>query len=997
MFMLDLSQLPAPLHEAGSRFWQQFEQAIAQHHLTSPKRLLDGRVSVEAFSRQITRAFVGSEYLAKTCVQYPELLIELISSGELFTPLRERGYVELVAAAGACQTDVDLDKTLRRHRHRAMVRIIWRDLNRLASMVETTAELSRFADTAIQQAAAFHYRQLVVQHGVPTGKQSGLAQPFIVLGMGKLGACELNVSSDIDLIFTYPEAGHTTNEQRQITNQEFFVKLGQRVIKSLDLQTADGFVFRVDMRLRPHGQSGALVLNFDALEDYYQTQGRDWERYAMIKARAVAAEGGEQADKAVANLMELLLPFTYRQYIDFSVIEALRDMKSLIRRQVQRKGMNLDVKLGEGGIREVEFVVQAFQLIRGGRDALLRERQVCKMLPFLEQENYLPAGAGAALLEAYEFLRNTEHAIQAFQDRQTQSLPNDELGKLRLAWVMGFDSWDAFAKVLEAHRARVNEEFRAVIAAPEDNQSASTKGAEPWIGLWDGTLVGDEAQRFLTAHGCDAPEQLLQLLQQSRESRAVLSMQASSRTRLDSFMPRLLAVLSRFSASGEALAGMTETLNRILPLVESIARRSAYLVLLMENPTALHQLVKLCSISPWIADQLSHHPALLDELLTPESLYAPPDKDALRDDLRREVLRLGWDDLEGHMETLRYFRSAHALRVAASEVTGALPLMKVSDYLTYIAEVILEHVLELAWQQMVARHGRPLRDDGRADEQPDFIIVGYGKLGGIELAHGSDLDLVFIHNTQANLATDGEKPIDNLTFYTRLGQKIIHILNTSTISGKLYEVDMRLRPSGNSGLLVTSLAAFEKYQLNEAWTWEHQALVRARVTAGSAELAAAFEAVRLKVLCQQRELPALREEVRNMRLKMREQLGSGKNNAQNEQVFNLKQDAGGIVDIEFMVQYAVLAWAWKEPKLAKYTDNIRILGALEEAGLLDAESVAHLIDAYKAYRSTGHRLALQRQEAVLHSKQGEGEPMFVTERQLVGRVWQQLLDDPSGQ
>jgi [glutamine synthetase] adenylyltransferase / [glutamine synthetase]-adenylyl-L-tyrosine phosphorylase len=369
----------------------------------------------------------------------------------------------------------------------------------------------------------------------------------------------------------------------------------------------------------------------------------------------------------------------------------------------------------------------------------------------------------------------------------------------------------------------------------------------------------------------------------------------------------------------------------------------------------------------------------------------------LRDDLRREVLRLGWDDLEGHMETLRYFRSAHALRVAASEVTGALPLMKVSDYLTYIAEVILEHVLELAWQQMVARHGRPLRDDGRADEQPDFIIVGYGKLGGIELAHGSDLDLVFIHNTQANLATDGEKPIDNLTFYTRLGQKIIHILNTSTISGKLYEVDMRLRPSGNSGLLVTSLAAFEKYQLNEAWTWEHQALVRARVTAGSAELAAAFEAVRLKVLCQQRELPALREEVRNMRLKMREQLGSGKNNAQNEQVFNLKQDAGGIVDIEFMVQYAVLAWAWKEPKLAKYTDNIRILGALEEAGLLDAESVAHLIDAYKAYRSTGHRLALQRQEAVLHSKQGEGEPMFVTERQLVGRVWQQLLDDPSGQ
>src|SRR5690606_3345510 len=310
-------------------------------------------------------------------------------------------------------------------------------------------------------------------------------------------------------------------------------------------------------------------------------------------------------------------------------------------------------------------------------------------------------------------------------------------------------------------------------------------------------------------------------------------MQASSRKRLDSFMPRLLSTLSRQSGSGEAPVGMSQTLSRILPLVESIARRSAYLVLLVENPTALHQLVRLCSASPWIADELSRHPALLDELLTPESLYAPPDKDALRDDLRREVLRLGWDDLEGHMETLRYFRSAHALRVAASEVTGALPLMKVSDYLTYIAEVILEHVLQLAWEQMRARHGHPRRADGALGEAPDFIIVGYGKLGGIELAHGSDLDLVFIHNADPALETNGEKPIDNLTYYTRLGQKIIHILNTSTLSGKLYDVDMRLRPSGNSGLLVASLKAFEKYQRDEAWTWEHQALVRARVVAGS--------------------------------------------------------------------------------------------------------------------------------------------------------------------
>lgn len=995
--MLELSLVPEPLRESVFRHWQRFEEAIARDALGEPQQWLSGQVSTEEFFRQLSRAFTGSEFIAKTCALEPQILFDLVTSGDLFKPLSDEGYNDLVAAAIASQSDAELDRVLRRERRKVMVRIIWRDFNRTASMSETTAELSRFADTAIQQAAAFHYRQLVAQYGFPQGKYSGLSQPFVVLGMGKLGACELNVSSDIDLIFTYPEAGNTDHQHNGISNQEFFVKLGQRVIRSLDAQTSDGFVFRTDMRLRPYGQSGALALNYDALEDYYQTQGRDWERYAMVKARVVAVEGGEQTAQAAQQLMDLLQPFTYRQYIDFSVIEALRDMKGLIARQVQRKGMNLDVKLGEGGIREVEFVVQAFQLIRGGRDARLRERQVCKMLPFLEREKYLPEGTGSALLEAYTFLRNTEHAIQGYQDRQSQALPGDALGQLRLAQVMGFDSWAAFEQVLDTHRARVAAEFRAVVAAPDDDAQKAVEGLEPWIGLWDGSIQDEEALAFLDSKACDDPQRVLQLIQQSRESRAVMNMQASSRTRLDAFIPRLLLMLSKQIQSGEALTGMAETFCRILPLMESVARRSTYLVLLIENPTALHHLVKLCSASPWIADQLSHHPALLDELLTPESLYAPPDKDALRDDLRREVLRLAWDDLESQMETLRYFRSAHALRVAASEVTGALPLMKVSDYLTFIAEVILEHVLQLAWEQLVTRHGRPQREGGAVDEAPAFIIVGYGKLGGIELGHGSDLDLVFIHNADPNLSTDGERSIDNLTFYTRLGQKIIHTLSTSTISGKLYEVDMRLRPSGNSGLLVSSLSAFEKYQLNEAWTWEHQALVRARVSAGQSELALAFEKVRTDVLCRERDLQQLRTDVISMRQKMREQLGSDKNNLSEGQVFNLKQDAGGIVDIEFMVQYAVLAWAWKEPSLAKYTDNIRILGALEEAGLLDAESVAQLIDAYKAYRSTGHRLALQRQEAVLHSKQGEGEPVFVTERQLVDRMWHQLLGDPPGQ
>jgi len=996
--MLDLTRVPPALQLSATRYWEQFEANRIKLALPELDSLLVGRIDSETFNQQLARAFAASEFIAKTCAITPGFLIELVQSGLLFAPMDEAALEPFVAAIAACNTEIELDKTLRQFRNKAMIRIIWRDLNRSGDMREITGELSHFADTAIQLAANYHYRELEKMYGMPMGRESGFPQPFFVLGMGKLGARELNVSSDIDLIFTYPESGETNHETRVISNQEFFTKLGQKLIKSLDTVTADGFVFRVDMRLRPHGQSGALAQNFAGMEDYYQTQGRDWERYAMIKARTVAAACGSVENDAYSKrerqyLRSMLRPFTYRQYIDFSAIESLREMKGLIARQVQRKGMNLDVKLGEGGIREVEFVVQVFQLIRGGRDARLRKRQVMTLLPLLEQEHYLPEGAGAALSEAYEFLRNTEHAIQGYQDRQTQALPTDELGQLRLAWVMGFENWDAFFSVLNRYRQCVNHEFKAVIAEPENKKNLDNKALAQWQGVWEASshlssVTPEESPLLIDGQPLENADELIKALRQIREARSVVSMQASSRTRLDAFVVRLLLVLAEKNRQGELAVSLVDTLKRIVPLVESIARRSAYLVLLVENPTALQQLVKLCAASPWIADQLAHYPALLDELLTPESLYSPPDKAALRDDLRREVLRLEWEDLEGHMEVLRYFRSAHGLRVAASEVSETLPLMKVSDYLTYIAEVILEHVLQLAWEYMVVRHGRPQSADGSSITEPEFVIIGYGKLGGIELGHGSDLDLVFIHNGDASLQTDGLKPIDNLTFYTRLGQRIIHVLNTQTASGKLYEVDMRLRPSGNSGMLVSSLTAFEKYQLNEAWTWEHQALVRARPVAGHSELGAAFAQVRERVLQQERDLQELRKEVSDMRRKMREQLGSeARAKRENTQIFNLKQDTGGIVDIEFMVQYAALAWAYQAPGIVQYTDNIRILGSLEEAGLLDATSVAQLIAAYKAYRSTGHRLALQQQEAVL-----AGEHQFDIEREQVIALWHRLID-----
>ncbi len=1012
--MFDLSQVPEALHLMANRHWEEFEQNRLKQNLPELVSLLAGRIDSAAFNTQLARAFAASEFIGKTCAINPAFLIELVQSGVLFEPMADDALALFESAINACNNDIELDKTLRQFRNKTMIRIIWRDLNRSANMQAITAELSRFADAAIQFTANYHYRQLEKMYGTPIGNESGVAQPLLVLGMGKLGARELNVSSDIDLIFTYPESGSTNHESRVLSNQEFFTKLGQKLINSLDKVTADGFVFRVDMRLRPHGQSGALVLNFAGMEDYYQTQGRDWERYAMIKARTVAAAvGSVQIDDYIKQerkyLRAMLRPFTYRQYIDFSAIESLREMKGLIARQVQRKGMNLDVKLGEGGIREVEFVVQVFQLIRGGRDAHLRKRQVMVLLPILEQENYLPAGAGTALSEAYEFLRNTEHAIQGYQDRQTQALPTDELGQLRLAWAMGFENWDAFFAVLTTYRNRVNHEFKSVIADPkskkgeEDKEEVNSTALDIWQGMWDasiqsGSISVEDARALLHGEQLENPEDLIKLLHDLRENRSVVNMQASSRSRLDDFIPRLLLMISEHAEQGELMVSFVDTVKRIVPLVESIARRSAYLVLLIENPIALHQLVKLCAASPMISEQIAKYPALLDELLTPVNLYFTADDDHqkikanLQDELRREVLRLEWDDLEGHMEVLRYFRSAHGLRVAAAEVTGNLPLMKVSDYLTFIAEAILEHVLQLSWQHMIAKHGRPLRAGGTVELEPNFVIVGYGKLGGIELGHGSDLDLVFIHNADTACATEGlvdaKGSIDNLTFYARLGQRIIFILNTQTASGKLYEVDMRLRPSGNSGMLVSTLAAFERYQQKEAWTWEHQALVRARVVAGSPELSEEFDRVRLAILHQQRDLPKLRQEVRDMRHKMREQLGSeAKSKRENTALFNLKQDAGGIVDIEFMVQYAALAWAYQAPKIVQYTDNIRILGSLEEAGLLDATSVAQLIAAYKAYRSTGHRHALQHQEAVL-----AGENLFDVEREQVSHIWHQLIE-----
>ncbi|MFJ2529670.1 bifunctional [glutamate--ammonia ligase]-adenylyl-L-tyrosine phosphorylase/[glutamate--ammonia-ligase] adenylyltransferase [Pseudomonas helmanticensis] len=971
-----LAELPAILLPLVTRSEQSFRTAVAA--LEDDHGFADWTPERWA---QFARVTAASEFVIEQSVRDPLMLLTLVQSGELdraFAP--GELCAQIAAAVNAAQTEEELGRALRRQRARHQVRIIWRDLTRQADLVQTCRDLSNMADATIDQAYQWLYSRHCEQFGTPTGRRSGEPQQMVILGMGKLGAVELNLSSDIDLIFAYPEGGETVGVKRSLDNQEFFIRLGQRLIKALDPMTVDGFVFRVDMRLRPYGSSGALVLSFNALEQYYQDQGRDWERYAMIKARVVA---GDQV--AGAQLLDMLRPFVYRRYLDFSAIEALRTMKQLIQQEVRRKGMADNIKLGSGGIREVEFIAQAFQLIHGGRDLSLQQRPLLKVLSTLEGQGYLPPAVISELREGYEFLRYTEHAIQAIADRQTQMLPDGAQDQARIAFMLGFADWDSFHEKLMFWRGRVAWHFAQVIADPDEDEGAESEvvvGGE-WLPLWEEAQDEEAACRQLEEGGFADASKALKALAGLRSSPQLRAMQRLGRERLDAFIPRLLAQAVEH-------ANPDLVLERVLPLVEAVARRSAYLVLLTENPGALRRLLTLCAASPWIAEQITRFPLLLDELLNEGRLFKPPLAPELAAELRERLTRIPEDDLEQQMEALRHFKLAHRLRVAASEIAGSLPLMKVSDYLTWLAEAILEQVLALAWRQTVAKYGTPLRTDGTLCD-PGFIIVGYGKVGGLELGHGSDLDLVFIHDGDPQAETDGPKSIDGAQFFTRLGQRIIHLLTAQTNSGQLYEVDMRLRPSGASGLLVSSLGAFARYQENEAWTWEHQALVRARVLVGSQDVGEAFEKVRAQVLGKARDLAKLQQEVSEMRAKMRDNLGTkstaagtAANAFDATAPFDLKQDAGGIVDIEFMVQYAALAWSQSHPPLLRWTDNIRILEELEHEGLMPAEDASLLREAYKAYRSAAHRQALQKDAGVISGDQ------FAEERRQVLRIWHEL-------
>ena len=855
---------------------------------------------------------------------------------------------------------------LRRFRNRFMLHVIWREVFGLADLDETLASLSDLADRMLDVATRLAEAALEPRFGCVRAS-GGQRVPLVILGMGKLGGRELNLSSDIDLIFLYPDDG-TTDGRKSVSAQEYFGRLSREVIALLDESTADGFVFRIDTRLRPFGESGPPVVSFGALESYLLQHGRDWERYAYVKARIVGPYPGDEiADDLYRNL---IVPFVYRRYIDYGVFQSLREMHAMIAAEVRKRELRDNVKLGPGGIREAEFIVQSLQLVRGGSEPTLQSRELQEVLPRLVNTRGLEEGGAEQLRIAYRFLRRVENFIQAIRDQQTHDLPDEEVDRQRLCLAMGYAGWDALCADLQKHRDVVAAQFEQVALREQSEETPFRKQVEQ---AWEAR--SDAATRTALLERGDVRDAaaVAGLLVTFSHDKATQRIDASSRDRLQRFVPLLVQQVA--ASDRPALA-----LERTLTIVESTLRRSAYLSLLNENPSALERLVDLCGRSHYIAEQISRFPVLLDELLDPR-LYTEA---VTRADLSRELderLTTEDDDPEDRMRAIGQFQRSTMFRIAVADFNGRLPIMKVSDGLTWLAETVLEEALRVAWLDLTARHGVPRYEINGVKREAGFGILGYGKLGGLELSYGSDLDIVFLHDScGTKQMTDGDKPLDNGLFFGRLVRRLMHFLTTQTGSGELYEIDTRLRPDGRRGLLVSSTDAFERYQEDNAWTWEHQALLRARAVAGSAEIAEEFERIRRETLMNRVRRDTLRDDVVKMRQRMRKELDRS-----DSEYFDLKHGRGGIGDIEFLVQFLVLDQAAAHPDVVFYSDNIRQLDALTAVGCLDQEVGDALQGAYRDYRLRQHHLVLDDRQPLVPADE------FARQRAIVVKTWDAWL------
>jgi len=943
------------LQEQQCQSWQRFNE----QHPQACQKLTESQIIY------FKQAMALSDFILASALQAPELVVELFTK-DVTTKLPDYNGLlsELLAD---CPDEAQLHRQLRRFRLQQMVRIALDDLLFDTDLEFSLLCLSSLADELILASLNWLTDFCQAKWGIPKN-DFGETQQLLVYGMGKLGGKELNFSSDIDLIFTYPNSGETVGCRRNIDNQQFFTRLAQKLIASLHQITADGFVYRVDMRLRPFGESGPLVLTFNAMEDYYQEQGRDWERYAMLKARVIGDSPYHE------QLSAMLRPFVYRRYIDFSVIDSLRRMKMMIAQEVRRKQLINNIKLGAGGIREVEFIVQVFQLIRGGRVKELQQRRLLTVLPQLVFSGELTENSKQVLEKAYHFLRRVENIIQALADKQTQTLPDSPLNQARLLCVLKLDSWTDFRILLASHMDGVHEEFEQLIGIQSPNYQAAD---EHWVTLWHSHWNDDESIAWLEQEGQHWPSvKVWQTLKDFREDVAKRSLGNRGRQVLDKLIPLLLCRL-------EKTANADVILQRVLHVFSKIVTRTAYLELLFENEGAFKQLLHLCQASSWVSDYIAKYPILLDELIDPKLLHNPPQLSSYALELRERMLRIPEEDLEAQMEALRQFKQSQQLRIAAADISKIMSVGEVSIHLTALAQAILDEVINLSWQQVSDRFGVPTSCHSDNFKGKGFGVIAYGKTGGCELGYSSDLDLVFVHHSERNEQTtgrsDGSKVIAASQFYMKLAQRIMHINNTRMNSGILYELDMRLRPSGNSGVLVVHINTYEEYQQTDAWTWEHQALVRARMIYGNEELTTRFNDIRQNILSRARNVAELKFDVVNMREKMRKHLDKS-----TEQHIDIKQGYGGLVDIEFIAQYLVLAHSQTQATLMSVCDNLGVFNLLAECDLLTKSEQQLLGEAYQRLRGLGHQAMMQNESLLI-------EKTDFSEQEAIIATWQKML------
>jgi len=955
---LPLDDLPEILRDPVSRWW---ERAVELEPLR------EGYLDLPAGLRaELPRVVACSEFVGAVLLRDPQALAWFaVHEAPSRAVAASRDFERQAAAASG-----DAEWHLRLWRRREMLRIAWRDIVGRAGVLESLRAVSELADACIRAAAVAAARRLEPVFGKPR-TSAGEPVPFIVVAMGKLGGRELNFSSDVDLVLLFAHAGETDGP-RGVDNQEYFLRLGREFVRLLDMRTEDGFVFRVDLRLRPFGDSGPLVVSLPALEEYLQQHGRDWERYAWIKSRPIVGAG------AYANTYrEYVRPFVYRRYLDFGVFESLREMKVLIAREVARSDREHDLKLGKGGIREIEFIVQSFQLVRGGNDRRLQNSALLEVLPLLAGSKLLSAAAVAELTQAYLLLRWAENALQMIRDEQAHSLPQSEADRARVASSLRMRDWPHALGQLDRARSNAARQFDALIFGAVEPQRTEPGLDLDWLAGADTRIEEELAQRGFPAEEIAAVAANLKTYAQAAPYR---KLDEVGRRRLHGIMSSLLVAAAARPHPATVIA-------RMLRIIEAIGARSSYLALLQEQPPALERLIEVCALSGFLARQVAEFPLLLDELIDPKVFDELPSRADFVQELAARTERLPADEPERHVEGLRQFQKAAVFAVALADLTGRLPLMSVRDRLTDIAELIVQRCVDLAWEQMTAAHGVPYcGDSDAASRVVQVAVAGYGKLGGFELGYGSDLDLVFLHDSHGEIQhTRGERSIDNGLFFLRLGQRIVHLLTMHSAAGRLYEVDMRLRPNGKGGFLMTGIDAFERYQHDDAWTWEHQALLRARAVAGSEALRERFESARRRALCVDVRRENLRVDVMEMRARMRRELSLARPGE-----FDIKQDAGGIADIEFLVQYWVLGAAHRFPALVRYTDNIRQLEGLAHFKVIEAATAQWLMDTYRDYRSTLHRLSLESaNERVVPADD------FAEKRARVRAIWQETFAAPA--